>query len=179
MSRLALWELWSYAQVPLFWWLFRRFLRRDISGELVAGTLFGVYIEFATEPLWDYHFAITFYRDIPPSVPLGWGVMFSLVAFVSEALFCRLRPGARTDRADRRLLACDALAGVLVGVPLEWMGKSAGVWDYNTDVLGWEWGALPGVGLPYEALAGYALLMLIGPSFVRHWRRGLSIHGRA
>lgn len=175
MSRLALWELWSYAQVPLFWWLFRRLARRDISGELVAGALFGLYIEFATEPLWDYHFAITFYKDIPPSVPLGWGVMFALAAFFSEKLFSRLCPGAPADRADRRLLACDVLAGVLIGVPLETMGRNAGVWDYNMGVLGWDWGEVPGLGLPWEALAGYALLMLVGPSFVRHWRRELSI----
>lgn len=171
--RLLGWEIWSYAQVPLIWLGFRRWSGRDVSGEMIAGTLFGLYIEFSTEPLWDYHFHLTYYKDTPPSVPLGWGVMFALSCALSETLYRRLvAPLIAAD--DPRLLLCDALAGVLIGVPLEAVGHHAGVWDYNFRVLGWTWGQMPLTGLPYEALVGYALLMLVAPSFVRRWRDGLA-----
>lgn len=167
------WEIWSYAQVPLVWLAFRRWAGRDVSGELLAGALFGAYIEFSTEPLWNYHFRLTVYKDIPLSVPLGWGVMFAQSCALSEFLYRRLL-GAAPAHDDPRLLLCDAAAGVLVGVPLEAIGHAAGIWDYNFGVLGWTWGRMPLTGLPYEALAGYAMLMLVAPSFVRRWRDGLA-----
>lgn len=171
---LVIWEIWSYLQVPVFWYLFKRHAGRDISGELVAGALFGLFIEFSTEPLWTYHFALTFYKDIPVSVPLGWGVMFSLVLFASERLYLWALDAREIEPADRRVLLCDLAAGVVVGLPLEAVGVHAGVWDYNAGILGWSWGTIPLFDMPYEALAGYALLMLVAPSFVRHWRRALS-----
>lgn len=172
---LVLWEAWAYVHVPLVWWAMRRFARREVSGEIAAGTLLGFYIEFATEPLWDYHFAINFYKDAPLAVPLGWGAMFALVTFLSEKLLRRLHPEAPLERADRRMLLCDAAAGFLIGVPLEWIGLRSGVWRYNAEILGWDWGAVPGLGFPYEALLGYILLMLVAPSFVRYWRRELAL----
>jgi hypothetical protein len=174
---LALWEAWSYAQAPLVWWLFRRFARREVAGQILAGTLMGLYIEFATEPLWDYHFQLAYYKDIPPSVPLGWGVMFALVAFLAERLYVGWT-GRPADPEDKRLLILDALAGVVVGVPLEKMGLAAGVWDYRYDLLGWDWGHLPFFGMPYEAVVGYALLMLVGPTYVRRWGRSLDPFAR-
>ena len=171
---LLLWEAWSYLQVPAVWLGFKRWENRDVSGELIAGTLFGAYIEFATEPLWDYHFYLTIYKDTPPSVPLGWGVMFAAASSLSDKLYRRFVK-RELDRSDPRLLVCDVLAGVAVGVPLEAIGHRAGVWDYNYGILGWSWGDLPLTGLPLEALFGYALLMVVAPSFVRNWRERLAV----
>lgn len=173
MSPLGALEAWGYLMVPVIWYLFRRLAGRDITGELIAGTLFGFYIEFATEPLWDYHFALTYYKDTPLTSPLSWGVLMSVVAFLSEKLYS-WSLGREADPSDGRLLLFDVLAGILLGLPVETLGYKAGVWDYNYGVLGWTWGTIPIFRMPYEALVGYALLMLVAPSFVRHWRRGLS-----
>ncbi len=51
--KLAILEAWFYLQVPVTWYVFRRFARRNVLGELMAGTIIGCFIEFATEPLWD------------------------------------------------------------------------------------------------------------------------------
>src|SRR5437016_206357 len=106
---LLLWEIWSYAQIPVFWLLFRRWAKRDIAGDIVAGTLFGLYIEFSTAPLWTYHFKLTFYKNIPYSVPLGWGFMFALAVFVSEKLYLGLSRRKEVDARDIRILACDVV----------------------------------------------------------------------
>lgn len=168
---LAIWEILSYAVIPLSWYLFRRLARRDIAGEILAGSLLGLYIEFACEPLWNYHFAVTFYKDIPPSIPLAYGFMLSLVAFLSEKLCAWVFPKAGPALSGRRLVLFDVAVGILVGLPLETLGNRMGVWDYNYQVLHWTWGRIPVFQMPYEVLAGYAMLMAFGPSLVRHWLR--------
>ena len=90
---LILLEIFAYVQIPLYWYLFKRFANRNVAGDMLAGTIIGAFNEFVTEPLWDYHFRITIYKDTPLAVVLGWGVMFTLVVFVSEKLYCWiLRP---------------------------------------------------------------------------------------
>lgn len=168
--KLALLELWFYLQVPLTWYVFRRFARRNVLGELTAGAIIGCFIEFATEPLWDYHFRFTLYKDVPPGVILGWGVMFTLVVFVSEWLF-RLFFRSRPELTDKRVFLTDVLGAALIAFPIETLALKLGVWDYNYGILNWNWGEVPFFKMPYEALFGYCLLMLIGPTFVRCWER--------
>lgn len=167
-------EVLSYAALPLSWYFFKRFANRDIAGELIAGTLLGTFIEFSTAPQLQYHFALTFYKHVPPSIPMAWGLMFSLAAFLGEKLYLLALRTDAVNTQDKRIMPCDMLAGIAVGLPLETLGCKAGVWDYNFQVLGWNWGQIPIFHMPYEALAGYALVMLVGPSLVRHWRVGLS-----
>jgi len=166
---LILWEIWSYLQVPFFCYIFSRFLHRNIVDDIIAGAMIGLAIEFATEPLWIYHFKINFYKHTPLSIPLGWGVMFAQVVFVSEKLYCLVLKKDKIMHHDKRIFIFDALAGVLIGFPLEAMGFHAGVWDYNYNTLGWNMGRVPIFNMPIEALIGYALLMLLAPTFVRCW----------
>ena len=37
--KLILLELYLFAQVPLTWYLFRRFAKRNVLGEMIAGTM--------------------------------------------------------------------------------------------------------------------------------------------
>lgn len=166
---LLFWETWSYVQIPLVWWLFRRLARRNVAGDMLAGSLLGLFMEFATEPLWDYHFRITVYRDVPLSVLPAWGVMYAITVFVSEKLYCRTLGRPAVAPGDKRIFLFDLVSGLLVGVPMEWIGLRAGVWTYNYGLLGWDWGFAPLLGMPYESLFGYALMMLTAPTFVRHW----------
>src|SRR4051812_36519034 len=101
--QLVLWEIWSYAQVPFFIFVFKRFADRDVKGDIIAGSIIGCFIEFATEPLWDYHFKFTVYKDIPPSIILGWGVMFTLVVFLSEKLYTKILGKQRIEPYDKRI----------------------------------------------------------------------------
>jgi len=168
--KMILWEIWSYAQIPFFCYLFSRYARKNIVGAVIAGALIGLAIEFATQPLWIYHFKITFYKGAPLSVPLGWGVMFAQVVFFSEKLYCWILQKDKIVPHDKRIFIFDLLAGLLIGFPLEALGLHAGVWDYNYGVLGWNMGRVPFFNMPIEALLGYALLMLLAPTFVRYWQ---------
>ncbi|MBI4052044.1 MAG: hypothetical protein HY400_06025 [Elusimicrobia bacterium] len=169
--KLILWEIWTYLQVPVIWYLFRRFAQRNVKGEIIAGTLLGIYIEFSTEPLWQYHFQINVYKDIPLSILASWGVMFTLVSFVSEKLYCRLLKKNEIEPYDKRILLFDMLGGgLLVGFPSEIIGIYTGIWEYRYDRLNWDWGNVPFLDMPYESLVAYSLLMLIAPTFVRYWQ---------
>lgn len=166
---LLLWEAWTYLQLPLLWWLFRRYAGRDVRGDLIAGSLLGIFMEFATEPLWDYHFRLTIYKDVPLSVVTSWGVMYTLVVFVSEKAYFRLFDKTEITPGDKRIFLCDLVCGLLVGVPMEWVGLKTGIWTYRYDRLGWDWGMVPLLGMPWESIFGYALMMLTAPTFVRYW----------
>jgi len=168
--KLILWEIWSYVQVPIYIWLFKRYANRNVIGDIIAGSMIGCFIEFATEPLWDYHFMFTIYKDIPPSIIIGWGVMFMLVVFLSEKLYCWVLKKKKIIPYDKRIFIFDVVGAVLIGFPLETIGLKAGIWDYRYDLLQWDWGTVPYFNMPYEALVGYALLMLIAPTFVRYWQ---------
>jgi hypothetical protein len=169
------WEIWSYLQVPLFWFLFWKFGRQDVSGSFIAGSLVGLFVEFSTEPLWTYHFRYTFYKDVTPSIILGWGVLLTLTVFFSEKLYRWLLNRNTVDPNDRRLFLFDALAAGLIAFPMETMGLKAGVWTYNLHILDWTWGTVPVFEMPFEALFGYMLLMTIAPTFIRRWRQDFSI----
>ena len=168
--KLLLWEIWSFIQLPVLWYVFKRLAHRNVAGTMLAGAMIGAFIEFSTEPLWDYHFRLTIYKDIPLGVVLGWGVMFTLVTFVSEKLYCAILKKKELIPFDKRILIFDVMAAVLVGLPLEAIGVKSRLWDYNKHILNWSWGDIPIFNMPYEALVGYALLMLIGPTFVRYWQ---------
>jgi len=138
---------------------------------MILGTLVGCFIEFSTEPLWDYHFAITVYKNNTPlAVVLGWGVMFTLVVNFSEKMYCWFLKKKSIIPNDIRILGFDVLGAVFIGLPLETLGVKAGVWDYRYDLLNWNWGTIPLFNMPREALVGYVLLMLIAPTYVRYWR---------
>ena len=172
---LALWEVWSYIHLPLIWYLFKRYGRRDVSGSLIAGTIIGCFLEFSTEPLWTYHFRYTVYKDIAPSIVMGWGGLFTLTIFFSEKLY---RWWLRVDRVrvnDKRLFIFDVVAACIIAFPMETMGLKSGVWTYNYEILNWNWGMVPFFEMPYEALFGYALLMTIAPTFIRRWRDAFAI----
>lgn len=165
-------EIWSYLQAPLTAYLFWKLAKRNVVGDLIAGTIIGMYIEFATEPLWDYHFRITIYKDIPPGIVLGWGIMFTLAVFISEELYKILFKQHSVLPYDKRIFITDVLAAPIVGLPLEKIGLWTGVWDYHYELLNWSGIVVPVFGMPLEALIGYALLMLVAPTFVRYWQKG-------
>lgn len=174
---LVAWELWCYVQVPVVWYLFRRFAGRDVTGHMIAGIIMGINIEFLTEPLWDYHFALTVYQDTPPAIVLGWGVMFTLVTCASERLYCLALGRRRIMERDPRLLLFDAAAAILIAFPLETLGLKSGIYTYRLDLLQWDWGAVPLFHMPYEALMGYVLLMLLAPTCARFWERLIQRRG--
>lgn len=174
--KLILWEIWSYAQVPVALFLFKKFAKRNVLGDIIAGTILGLFIEFSTEPLWNYHFRFTFYKDVAPSIVLGWGVMFTIVCYLSERLYKWILKKDAIEPYDKRIFIFDMVGAVLIGFPMETLGLKSGVWDYNYDILHWNWGVMPFFKMPYEALAGYCLLMLVAPTFVRYWQS--SFEGR-
>jgi len=163
-------EIWSYVEIPIIWWLFKRFAKRNVFGDMVAGTMIGCFNEFATEPLWNYHYRFTIYKDIPPAVIMGWGVMFTLVVFLSEKLYFWVLKTDKIMPYDKRIFLFDVAAGVAIGLPMETLGLKSHVWDYNYDILKWSGLQVPFFNMPVEALVGYILIMLIGPTFVRYWQ---------
>lgn len=167
---LILWEIWAYLHIPLYWYLFRKLAKRNVIGDIIAGTLVGLFIEFSTEPLWNYHFKFVLYKDVPLAVPLGWGMLLTLITFFSEKLYCWTLKKESVKSNDKRILIFDAVGAALIGFPLETMALKSGLWDYRMDILQWNWGTVPFFNMPYEALVGYMLLMLVAPSFLRHWR---------
>ena len=177
--KLILWEIYSYVHIPIIWFLFKRFGKKDVSGSLIAGSVIGLFLEFATEPLWIYHFKFTFYKDIAPSIVMGWGVLFTLVVEFSEKLYRVVLQERRVRMDDTRLFVFDVIAACVIAFPMETMGLKSGVWDYNYPVLNWSWGTVPVFQMPYEALVGYMLLMLVAPSFVRRWRGPFTLKRRS
>jgi len=168
-------ELWSYLQIVVVWVAFKRFAKRDVSGGLLAGSLIGLMNEFITEPFWLYHFKINIYKDIPLSVIPAWGVLLVMVTFLSEKAYKAVFKINRINPKNYRILLFDIIIGVLVGFPVETIGIKFGAWEYNYDLLQWNWGNIPVLGMPTEALIGYALFMLVFPSFVRHWQSNLRL----
>lgn len=162
-------EISFFLLVPLTWYLFKRFAHRNVFGQMVAGTILGAFNEFATQPLWDYHLQINVYKDTPLSIIFGWGVMFVVATFISEKLYCFFLKKTEIKAGDKRIFVFDMLAGTLFSFPLETILLKAGVWDYRYDLLNWHWGEIPFFNMPLEALFGYCLFMLIGPSYVRAW----------
>jgi hypothetical protein len=101
--------------------------------------------------------------------------MFTLVLFISGKLYCAILKKDKVDPQDKRVLLFDVLAAAIIAFPTETLCMKLGMWDYRFDRLNWDWGTIPFVGMPWEALAGYCLLMLIGPTFVRAWERQFSL----
>lgn len=166
-------EIWSFLQLPVAWLVFRKFAKRNVLGELIAGAIIGVFIEFSTEALWDYHFRITVYKDIPLCVILGWGLMFTLATYFSERLYRWVFRKDSVDDTDKRIFLTDAFSALAIALPLEKLGLVLGLWEYNPEIGQWEWGQIPFFDMPWEVLFGYTVLMLVGPTFVRHWEREL------
>ncbi len=169
--KLIIFEAAIYALVPLVWFLFKRFAGRNVAGEMIAGAIIGFFNEFATEPLWDYHFRLTYYKDIPVAIILSWGVLFAVVVYVSEKMYCFARKRKTIKPGDVSIFIFDLLAAALIAFPVETLGVKSGIWTYRYDRLNWDWGTVPLFNMPWEALFGYCLLMLIGPSFVRAWEK--------
>lgn len=167
---LTIMEVWSYVQVPLSWYLFKKFAHRNILGDITAGVIVGCFWEYSTEALWTYNFHFNLYKDIPPGVPLGWGVMFAIAVYISEKMYCMLFKKKEIIQHDKRIFITDMLAAVLIGLPFEKLGLITGVWTYNYEILHWSTARIPVFNMPYEVLIGYALLMLVAPTFVRYWQ---------
>jgi hypothetical protein len=167
--KLILFEIAMFVQVPVVWYLFKRYAGRVVTGEMIAGAMIGFFNEFATEPLWDYHLRLTYYKDTPVAIILCWAVMFTVVVFVSEKIYCFARKRKTIKPGDKTIFLCDLLAAALIAFPVETLGIKTGIWTYRYDRLNWDWGTVPFFNMPWEALYGYCLLMLIGPSFVRVW----------
>jgi hypothetical protein len=167
--KLALLEIWGFLQVPVVWWLFRRYARRNVTGEMIASAIVGVFWEISTEPLWDYHFRVTFYRDIPVAVICGWMVMLTLITFVAKKMYCAVLGLREIRTRDKRIFIFDIIAAGLIALPMETAGAKLGVWTYRQDLLQWHWGLIPFLNMPWEIMFGYSLLMLVVPTFVRYW----------
>ncbi|OGS18951.1 MAG: hypothetical protein A2219_07990 [Elusimicrobia bacterium RIFOXYA2_FULL_50_26] len=167
---LVIMEIWSYVQVPLCWFLFRKLARRNVLGDMAAGVIIGCFWEYSTDALWTYHFKFNIYGDIPPGVPLGWGVMFACAVFVSEKLYYFLFNKNTIEPHDKRIFLTDILSAVLIGLPFEKFGLATGVWEYHYEILHWSPARIPVFDMPYEVMIGYCLLMLIAPTFVRYWQ---------
>src|SRR5690349_591417 len=106
--KLILLEIYSFLQIPMYIWLFKKYAHRDVIGDMIAGTMIGCFIEFSTEPLWTYHFKITVYKhNTPLAVVLGWGVMFTLVVFLSEKLYTWIFKEKQIIPYDKRIFLCD------------------------------------------------------------------------
>ncbi len=163
-------EIIGFVQAPLLWWLFKKYAKRNVLGELIAAGIVGVFWEIATEPLWDYNFRINFYRDTPAAVITGWMIMLTLVPIISEKLFRLVFKKDPIADKDKRIFLFDIVTAIFICLPMEAVGAHFGVWTYNIDVLGWDWGIIPFFNLPWELIMGYSLLMLIAPTFVRYWQ---------
>lgn len=168
--KLILWEIMSYVQLPLVWFLFKKFAKKNVLGDMVAGSIIGCFLEFATEPLWNYHFKFTIYKDVPPSIIMGWGMMFTVTTYFAEKIYCKVLHEKQVILHDKRVFIFDVITAAFIALPLEALGLKSGVWDYNYDILHWTWGTIPLIKMPYEALFGYCLLMLVAPTFVRYWQ---------
>lgn len=169
--KLLLLETWGFLQVPVVWWLFRRYAHRNLGGEMLAAAIVGVMWEMATEPLWDYHFRVTFYKDAPVAVITGWMVMLPVIVVLSEKLYRFFLRRELLDRRDKRIFFFDVISAALVALPMETIGAKLGVWSYRQDILRWDWGLIPFFNMPWEIMAGYSLLMLIVPTYIRYWER--------
>ncbi|MBI4052043.1 MAG: hypothetical protein HY400_06020 [Elusimicrobia bacterium] len=167
---LILSEIASYITIFLVWYLFRKLGKRNVTGDMIAGTMVGVFSEFAVEPLVDYHFKITFYKDTPVIIPIAWGMMFTLTTFLSEKLYYFFLKKHAILPKDKRIFIFDVLAGILVGFPLETIGTNIQLWHYRFDKVDWDWGIIPLLNMPLEVLLAYALIMLTAPTFVRYWQ---------
>jgi|GEM_PF-999426 len=162
-------EITALAVPAAMWYTFHKWLDRDILGDLIAGALIGVFWEYSTEALWSYHMMVNIYKDIPLAIIFGWGVMFSLAVFVSEKLYILLFHAKQEDEHDLRVFITDVIAAFIVGLPIEKFGLVCGLWDYHYEILNWSPARDPIFRMPYEVLVGYALLMMIAPTFVRFW----------
>lgn len=170
--KLILLEVWGlFFQAPLVWWLFRRYGRRNVTGEMIAAAIIGVVWEISTEPLWDYHFKVNFYRDAPVAVITGWMVMLTLIVCLSEKLYDLVLRKKGIVPGDKRIFIFDIISAMIVALPMETAGAKLGVWTYRQDLLKWDWGFIPLFNMPYELMFGYSLLMLIAPTFIRYWEK--------
>jgi hypothetical protein len=177
-STLIMLEIWGFLQVPIMWYIFKRYAKRNVIGEIVASGIVGVFWEVSTEPLWDYHFLINFHKDIPITAITGWMVMLTLVIFLSEKIYCFLFKKTSIEPRDKRIFMIDIFSAFIICLPFETVGYKLGVWTYRQDLLHWDWGHLiPFFNMPYEILSGYALVMLVAPTFVRYWEK--SFEGNA
>lgn len=167
---LILLEIIGFIQAPVLWFLFKKYGKRNVLGEMIAAAIVGIFWEIATEPLWDYNFKITFYRDVPVGVITGWMIMLTLVPIVSEKLYCLILRKEKLKEKDKRIFFFDIITAIFICLPMEAIGAHFKVWTYNTDILGWNWGIIPFFNLPWELMMGYSLLMLIAPTFVRYWQ---------
>jgi hypothetical protein len=165
-------EVLSYVQAPLTALLFWKLAKRNVVGDLIAGSIVGMFVEFASEPLWNYHFKLTIWKDVSPGIIMGYGVLLTLAVFFSEKLYKWWFKQPKVQPYDKRIFITDILAAAWIALPLEKIGMITGVWDYNQDILQWSSIYIPIVNLQIEVLVGYALLMLIAPSFVRYWQKG-------
>lgn len=168
--KLIILEITGYLTVLAVWYFFRKIAKRNLTGDILIGAVIGFFLEFSTEPVCDYYFKITIYKDLPLIVPFAWGMMFALTVFMSEKLYRLAIRRKAIIPGDKRIFLCDIAGGVLVGFPLETAGTFLGIWKYNYDAIGWTMGKMPLVGMPYEALIAYALIMLTCPTIVRFWQ---------
>jgi hypothetical protein len=161
-------EVCSYVVAIALWTYLHNRFGRQISGDILMGTVMGFFLEFSTEPVSNYRFALTIYKDLPLIIPFDWGLMFALTALASDKLYARFF--GNKAKPDGRIFILDLMIGTMIGFPAETLGAHLGAWTYNIDALGWSLGQVPFFHMPWEAAISYALIMLIGPTFVRSWR---------
>jgi len=169
-------EIFSYFFVLFVWTIFRRYLKRNITGDILAGAIVGLFLEFSTKPVNIYHFHITIYKDLPLIIPFDWGMMFAVTVYLSEKAYRFVLREPCIKPKDKRIFLFDVIIGTLVGFPLETAGAWLGAWEYNLGKIHWTLGNVPIFHMPWETVIAYALIMLVGPTFVRYWQA--SFEGR-
>lgn len=157
----------------LFWFIGKR----NVTGEMICGTLIGIFIELITEPDWDYNLKFYIYKDVSPLVILGWGVSFSWVVAVSDFVYKLWVKGKKVKLFDKRVLLTDFVCGTIMFVSVEVFAMHVlHAWTYSP-ILGWTL-IVPIINYPFEGVLGSMLAALILPTFVRYWQKSFDIGER-
>ncbi|MBD3315216.1 MAG: hypothetical protein GF344_05470, partial [Chitinivibrionales bacterium] len=147
------------------YWVFRLGLKRDVSGEYIAGIMLGATIEFLTEAYWDYNFEVYLYRDISLFVIMGWGYSFAYFLLFSELLYKALTGSTVVRPHDYRILLCDAVVGPVWFIGNEFIGMHVlRLWTYSS-AANWVH-KIPVINYPIEGLVACVLFSLTFPTFI-------------
>ncbi|MBD3322893.1 MAG: hypothetical protein GF350_17480 [Chitinivibrionales bacterium] len=152
------------------WLLFRFGIKKDITGDLIAGMIVGATVEYLTEAYWDYNLNVYIYKDISFFVVMGWGYSFTYFIFISELLYKKLFNKSSISMFDKRIILCDALVGPVWFIANEYIGMHVlNLWAYSSSA-GWST-IIPVIRYPLEGLIGSVFFSITFPAFIRYWQK--------